>query len=72
MDHPRPAGTPPSASIGDSVGQTALVLQGGGALFSAASLRPRWNAGYADTRAAIARGIWREEHDPLAGLILHE
>lgn len=40
--------------------------------FSAASLRQRWNAGYADARAAVERGAWREEHDPLAGLILHE
>lgn len=40
--------------------------------FSAACLRQRWKAGYADARAAIARGAWREEHDPLAGLVLHE
>lgn len=40
--------------------------------FSAASLSQRWDAGHRDARSAIERAAWRGEHDPLAGLILHD
>jgi NTE family protein len=40
--------------------------------FSPAGIRARWEAGYADTSAVIARAPWTEEVDPIEGLILHE
>ncbi len=39
--------------------------------FSGASIRARWNAGYAQTRAALEQAPWTEPTDPLEGVILH-
>ncbi|MBR0875007.1 patatin-like phospholipase family protein [Bradyrhizobium tropiciagri] len=40
--------------------------------FSAAGIRQRWDAGYAHTRAVLARKPWVGEFDALSGVILHE
>ncbi len=40
--------------------------------FSASGIRMRWDAGYADTRRAIAAAPWEGEFDPLEGVILHQ
>jgi NTE family protein len=40
--------------------------------FSPGGIRQRWDAGYAHTRAELARKPWAGEFDPLAGVILHE
>jgi NTE family protein len=40
--------------------------------FSPAGICARWEAGYADTRAVIAKTPWRGEFDPIEGVILHE
>jgi NTE family protein len=40
--------------------------------FSASGIRMRWEAGLADTRAAIERAPWQGEFDPLEGVILHQ
>jgi NTE family protein len=40
--------------------------------FSAAGIAQRWEAGYAHTKATLARAPWEDEFDPLAGVILHE
>jgi NTE family protein len=40
--------------------------------FSPSGIRQRWEAGYAHTRAALARQPWIGEFDPLSGVILHE
>ena len=40
--------------------------------FSASGIRMRWDAGYADTRRAIAKAPWEGEFDPLEGVILHQ
>lgn len=40
--------------------------------FSAAGIRQRWDAGYAHTRAVLARRPWEGQFDPLSGVILHE
>lgn len=40
--------------------------------FSAAGIRQRWDAGYAHTRAVLARKPWVGQFDPLSGVILHE
>jgi NTE family protein len=40
--------------------------------FSAAGIRQRWEAGYADTARALRRAPWNEPCDPLEGVILHE
>jgi NTE family protein len=39
--------------------------------FSAAGIRQRWEAGYADTVRALRRAPWKEPCDPLEGVILH-
>jgi NTE family protein len=39
--------------------------------FSADGIAQRWEAGYAHTKAALARRPWEGEFDPLAGVILH-
>ena len=40
--------------------------------FSPHGIMQRWDAGYAHTRAELAREPWAGEFDPLAGVILHE
>ncbi len=40
--------------------------------FSPAGIRQRWDAGYAHTRAVLAREPWVGQFDPLAGVILHQ
>jgi NTE family protein len=40
--------------------------------FSPYGVRTRWQAGYADTRRALARAPWLGEFSPLEGVILHE
>ncbi|MGO9356751.1 MAG: patatin-like phospholipase family protein [Xanthobacteraceae bacterium] len=40
--------------------------------FSHRGITQRWEAGYAHTMRMIERAPWRGEHDPLAGVILHE
>lgn len=40
--------------------------------FSAATIRSRWDAGYADTMRVVGRQPWRGEFDPMEGFILHE
>ncbi len=40
--------------------------------FSPAGIKQRWDAGYAHTRAVLAREPWVGQFDPLAGVILHE
>jgi NTE family protein len=40
--------------------------------FSAASIRKRWDAGYADTVRALQRAAWNDSSDPLEGVIMHE
>ncbi|MBL8323673.1 MAG: patatin-like phospholipase family protein [Rubrivivax sp.] len=40
--------------------------------FTAAGIRARWQAGYADASAALARGAWREPCDPIDGVVVHE
>lgn len=40
--------------------------------FSEAGIRQRWDAGYAHTRAVLARRPWEGQFDPLSGVILHE
>lgn len=40
--------------------------------FSAAGIKQRWGAGYADTKAVLARKPWVGQFDPLSGVILHE
>jgi NTE family protein len=40
--------------------------------FSAAGIKARWEAGYADTRQAIERAPWRGEFAPLDGVIVHD
>ncbi len=40
--------------------------------FTAKGISRRWEAGYAYTRAMLAREPWNGEFDPLAGVILHE
>ena len=40
--------------------------------FSAAGIRQRWEAGYADTARALRRAPWNEPCDPLEGVILHK
>jgi NTE family protein len=40
--------------------------------FSPAGIRQRWDAGYAHTRAVLAREPWVGQFDPLSGVILHE
>ena len=40
--------------------------------FSPAGITQRWDAGYAHTRAVLARKPWIGEFDPLSGVILHE
>lgn len=40
--------------------------------FSATGIQQRWNAGYAHTRAILAREPWVGQFDPLSGVILHE
>jgi NTE family protein len=40
--------------------------------FSPAGIRTRWEAGYADTKRALARQAWLGEFGPLDGVILHE
>jgi NTE family protein len=39
--------------------------------FSAGGIRARWEAGYAQTKAAIAQAPWTAPADPLEGVILH-
>jgi len=39
--------------------------------FSAAGIRLRWEAGYADTIRALRREPWNDACDPLEGVILH-
>lgn len=40
--------------------------------FSAAGIKQRWEAGYAHTRAVLARKPWVGQFDPLSGVILHQ
>jgi len=40
--------------------------------FSPAGIRKRWDAGYAHTKAVLAREPWVGQFDPLSGVILHE
>jgi NTE family protein len=40
--------------------------------FSPTGIRERWDAGLADTRAAIALAPWQGAFDPIEGVILHE
>ncbi|MFB9263786.1 patatin-like phospholipase family protein [Bradyrhizobium erythrophlei] len=40
--------------------------------FSHASIKQRWDAGYAHTKAVLAREPWVGQFDPLSGVILHE
>ena len=40
--------------------------------FSPAGIRMRWEAGFADTTAALTNQPWIGEWDPLEGVILHE
>jgi NTE family protein len=40
--------------------------------FSPAGIKERWDAGYAHTKAVLAREPWVGESDPLSGVILHE
>ena len=40
--------------------------------FSPSGIRTRWQAGYAHTKAVLARKPWIGEFDPLSGVILHE
>jgi len=40
--------------------------------FSAEGIRQRWDAGYAHTKAVLAREPWRGQFDQLSGVILHE
>ncbi|MGE5141153.1 MAG: DUF3734 domain-containing protein [Rudaea sp.] len=40
--------------------------------FSPAGIKGRWNAGYAHTKAVLAREPWVGQFDPLSGVILHE
>lgn len=40
--------------------------------FSAAGIHARWQAGYEHCGQAVARAPWRDEFDPLEGVMLHE
>ncbi|WP_024520261.1 patatin-like phospholipase family protein [Bradyrhizobium sp. Tv2a-2] len=40
--------------------------------FSQAGIKRRWDAGYAHTKAVLARKPWAGQFDPLSGVILHE
>jgi NTE family protein len=40
--------------------------------FSPSAIRRRWDAGYAHTKAVLAREPWVDQFDPLSGVILHE
>jgi NTE family protein len=40
--------------------------------FSPDGIRLRWEAGYAHTKAVLAREPWIGQFDPLSGVILHE
>ncbi|MCC8956168.1 patatin-like phospholipase family protein [Bradyrhizobium sp. Pear77] len=40
--------------------------------FSAKGIMQRWDLGYADTKAVLERAPWRDEFDPLKGVILHD
>jgi NTE family protein len=40
--------------------------------FSPATVRTRWEAGYQETRRALARRPWDDPFDPLEGFVLHE
>jgi NTE family protein len=40
--------------------------------FSPTSIRARWEAGYANTMHALDETPWKNDFDPLAGVILHE
>jgi NTE family protein len=40
--------------------------------FSPSGIMQRWDAGYAHTRAVLARAPWVGEFDPLSGVVLHE
>ncbi|MCH4894522.1 patatin-like phospholipase family protein [Sphingomonas sp. SFZ2018-12] len=40
--------------------------------FSEASIRARWERGYADTMRVLNKQPWHEDVDPLEGFILHE
>jgi NTE family protein len=40
--------------------------------FSPTGIKRRWDAGYAHTKAVLAREPWVGQFDPLSGVILHE
>jgi NTE family protein len=40
--------------------------------FSPAGIAARWQAGYENTSAVIARAPWEDPVDPLEGFVLHE
>jgi NTE family protein len=40
--------------------------------FSRQGIHARWQAGYANTRAVLARAPWEQPVDPLEGFVLHE
>ena len=40
--------------------------------FSAAGIRARWEAGYAETRRMIEAAPWTSEVDPIEGVVVHE
>ena len=40
--------------------------------FTAAGIRARWQAGYADTRQMLERAPWNRPVDPMDGVVIHE
>lgn len=40
--------------------------------FSASGIRMRWDAGYAQTARVLERAPWKNEFDPMEGVILHQ
>ncbi|MES2129966.1 MAG: patatin-like phospholipase family protein [Pseudomonadota bacterium] len=40
--------------------------------FTSHGIRTRWQAGYLEARAAIERAPWRQEVDPIEGVMIHE
>jgi NTE family protein len=40
--------------------------------FTAAGIRARWQAGYADTRAMLKRAPWNRPVDPIDGVVIHD
>jgi NTE family protein len=40
--------------------------------FSGATIKSRWQAGYAHTQSAIEQAPWEAPVDPLEGVVLHQ